>query len=138
MLKDLRCSERNLQSPSKQRHNSHLNKVAEFDADFEELGRGSLQIRVGQHAVLQAAVDEVLVHGQHLVHVLHRLHLLEEGVPVGLHHLDHHVVADVLHRVHHPLAQRERRPVQFGRVWIKLFRVVVRLPHSDGRERTII
>lgn len=38
-----------------------------------------------------------------------RLQVVLHNVPVGLHHLKHHVVLDVLHKVQHALSEGERR-----------------------------
>lgn len=38
----------------------------------------------------------------------HRLQVVLHDVPRGLHHLEHHVVLDVLHKVEHPLPEGER------------------------------
>lgn len=40
--------------------------------------------------------------------VTHCLKIVLHDVPVGLHHLKHHVVLDVLHKVEHALSEGER------------------------------
>lgn len=40
--------------------------------------------------------------------VTHCFQVLLHDVPCGLHHLEHHVVLDVLHKVQHALSEGER------------------------------
>lgn len=42
------------------------------------------------------------------VHKTHCFQVVLHDVPRGLHHLKHHVVLDVLHKVEHALSERER------------------------------
>jgi len=92
--------------------------------------------RLGQHAVLKARVEEVLVETQNVIHVLHRLHLFNENVPVGLDDLDHHVVLQVLDGIHHTLAQSERRSIETSRLRLELPGNRVFLPNPVCERRT--
>lgn len=42
------------------------------------------------------------------VSLTHRLQVVLHNMPVGLHHLKHHVVLDVLHKVQHALSEGKR------------------------------
>lgn len=48
---------------------AHLHAVGEHDAHGHELGEDPEQLGVGQHAVLQAAVQEARVVAQHVIDV---------------------------------------------------------------------
>lgn len=47
----------------------HLHAVCEHDADSHEFGEDSEELRVGQHAVLQAVVQEAGVVTENVINV---------------------------------------------------------------------
>lgn len=48
---------------------AHLHAVGEHDTHGHELGEDTQQLRVGQHAVLEARVQEARVVTQHVINV---------------------------------------------------------------------
>ena len=48
---------------------THLHAVCEHDADRHEFGEDAEQLGVGQHAVLQAVVQEAGVMAEHVIDV---------------------------------------------------------------------
>lgn len=62
-------------------------------------------LKVGQHAVLEAAIQEVIVLPQDLIDGRHLPQLALHHTPVRLQDLDSHVVLNVLHEAQHTLAQ---------------------------------
>lgn len=47
----------------------HLHAICEHDADSHQFGEDSEKLRVGQHAVLQAVVQEAGVVGEDVINV---------------------------------------------------------------------
>lgn len=92
-----------------------LYAVRKHDADRHELGEDPEQLGVGQHAVLQAVIQEAGVVAENIVDVGGRFQVVLHDVPGRLDHLKHHVVLNVLHKVEHPLAQGKRSSKPFGR-----------------------
>lgn len=80
---------------------------------------------MAQKALLQAVVEEVVVHAKDIVDAGYRLHAPEKAAPVEFDHFGMHEDEQVLHEVHHSSAQPERRGQRRDR------RVSPgRLPHS--------
>ena len=83
-----------------------LGVVGEDDAGGHELGEDLEELRVVQHALLHAAVEELVVVRDDLVDRRHGVKPLHHRVPVRLQHLVNHVstLSPTIHIITHQCA----------------------------------
>mmetsp|Transcript_8291 Transcript_8291/g.37552 ORF Transcript_8291/g.37552 Transcript_8291/m.37552 type:complete len:332 (+) Transcript_8291:2676-3671(+) len=91
-----------------QRLLQRLGEPAKSEADVLDALQPAKDPGPEQHPLLHARVEEALVRVDELVHALRVPQRRLEGVPVGLDHLAHEIVGEVLQKVEHALAQHVR------------------------------